>query len=238
MAKARRVRWECPSGEHPAVLASTRPLADATARFCLPCSEASGRLVKRVAPALERKRQQAAARTVVKRQTAAQREREAARRRRFVDVVELDGSVGELDVRATLRRMQRLASVREAMAHKWMAHEFVSFTLRRRRDRAVSGRAWPGVEIVLSVGIAQPREQVEELILHELLHYVLPPTVHHGREFRAALMRAAKEWWPGVTPKWDGHVYKMDAAIWRQARRLAGGTEVVVRDFDSEGEAK
>lgn len=236
MAAAKRVRWECPSGKHPAMLGSTRPPLDASVRYCLPCSMGSDRLVKRVAPALERKRQQAAARTVAKRQTAAQREREETRRRCCVEVVEPDGSTGELDVFATLRRMQRLAAVREVMAFGWMEDEPVEFTLRRRRDRAVTGRAWPGIEIVVSVGIEQPRERVEELILHELLHYVLPAKTAHGREFRTALMRAARAWWPDVTPEWRGHVYRMDAAIWRQARRLVGGTEVVVEEIDSDEE--
>lgn len=233
---AKRVKWECPNGKHPAMLGSTRPPMDASVRYCLPCSMMGDRLVQRVAPALERKRKQAAARTVAKRQTAVQRGREEARRRRYVEVIEPDGSTGELDVLGTLRKMQRLAPVREVMAYGWMEHEIVEFTLRRRRDRAVTGRAWPGIEIVVSVGIEQPRERVEELILHELVHYVLPVKTNHGREFRTALMRAAKAWWPDVTPKWDGHVYRMDAAIWRQARRLAGGTEVVVEEIDSDEE--
>ena len=68
MAKSKRVRWECPNGQHPGVLGSTRPALDSTVRFCLPCSEEEGKLVRRVAPALERKRAASAVRTQAKQQ--------------------------------------------------------------------------------------------------------------------------------------------------------------------------
>lgn len=53
-----RVRWTCPTGKGcPAVLASPRPRRDDVARYCLACSAERGRLVLRVAPALEAKRE-------------------------------------------------------------------------------------------------------------------------------------------------------------------------------------
>ncbi len=55
-------RWECPNGKHPAVLAPTKPRKDDIRRYCLPCSEAKGRLVTRVAPRLETARSEALAR--------------------------------------------------------------------------------------------------------------------------------------------------------------------------------
>lgn len=224
MSAARRVRWECPNGKHPAVLASTRPLKDATARYCLPCSEATGRLVPRVAPALETKRAAAALRAQTKAQRARDRARAAARAQRYVTVLEADGTLGELDVAKTLAKMQRLPAVVDAAGRaRWRVNEPVDFTLHRRTDKHRSGNAVSGGEIHLTLGPDPPRECVEELILHELLHYVLPGGAGHGREFRGALIRAAKRWWPGVQPVWEGHVYRMDADIWRQARELRGG---------------
>ena len=63
-----RVRWDCPNG-HPGVLGPMRPRMDSVVRYCLTCSQQTGRLVPRVAPALERKRE-------------AKRQRDAAKRER------------------------------------------------------------------------------------------------------------------------------------------------------------
>lgn len=243
MAKARRVRWECPSAKHPAVLASTRPLADATARFCLPCSEETGRLVKRVAPALEAKRERAAAKTKVKQQSKRERERAAARRKRFAPCLEPDGSAGEVDVKRTLERMMRLPAVKAALRDDralWLADREIEFELRHHTSPGCGGRAWSRALIQLGVGPGCPRQQVEELILHELCHYVLPRSVAHGQRFRSLLMAAAREWFPGVRPVWEGRVYRMDAKIWRDAWRLADGCagEFADHDEDDEEEAR
>jgi hypothetical protein len=64
-----RIRWDCPNGRHPGVLGPTRPRMDSVVRYCLTCSQQTGRLVLRVAPTLERKR-------------AAKQQREAAARER------------------------------------------------------------------------------------------------------------------------------------------------------------
>lgn len=239
MAKAKRVRWECPNGRHPAVLASTRPLADATARFCLPCSDASGRLVKRVAPALEVKRERAAAKTKMKQQTKRERERAAARRKRFAPCVEPDGSAGEVDVKRTIERMMRLPAIVAAMRDDrstWLAHEEVEFELRHHTRPGCSGRAWARGLIQLGVGPGCPRQQVEELILHELCHYVLREGVRHGQRFRSLLMWAAREWFPGVRPVWGGNVYAMCESIWREAWRLADGVDGDYVGTTEEGE--
>jgi len=55
MAKTKMKRWVCPlcgSGK----LAPSRPRKDDTRRFCLPCSEKTGRLVERTCPALDKER--------------------------------------------------------------------------------------------------------------------------------------------------------------------------------------
>lgn len=249
MAKPRRVRWECPNGLHPAVLGSTRPLAEATVRFCLSCSEAEGKLVRRVAPALERKRERAVAKTSVERQSRRERERTAARRKRFASCLEPDGSSGEVDVRRTLERMVRLPTLQAALrddGRTWLAARDVEFTLHHGSRAGCGGRAWPGSRVHFTVGPGCPRAQVEELILHELAHYLLPSGVHHGQRFRSTLMAAAREWFPGVRPRWVASaprdargraaaVYAMDARIWREAWRLADGVEGDYPDWDEEG---
>lgn len=50
-------RWQCPNGEHPAVNAPEKGMRlDDIRRFCLSCSEETGRLVKRVCVAAEKAR--------------------------------------------------------------------------------------------------------------------------------------------------------------------------------------
>lgn len=56
MAKAKTRRWVCPTcgaGKH----APSRPRRDDVRRFCLPCSEKSGRLVERICPVNEKVRE-------------------------------------------------------------------------------------------------------------------------------------------------------------------------------------
>ncbi len=85
--KTKRVRWECPNGEHAGVLGSTRPPKDSIVRYCLPCSEATGRLVERVAPALERKR---AAKTAARKTRAQKKQaRDEAKMREWPNVLTL-----------------------------------------------------------------------------------------------------------------------------------------------------
>lgn len=142
MAKAKRIRWDCPNGLHAGVLGSTRPPADATVRFCLLCSEESGRLVPRVAPALERKR-------TVRRErqsSKAQREREAAaaarEAARHVTVTTRGGELVQLDAVALLEEAWRTEELRAACVEA--ATTFPRVVGRARRP--------PVPELVVRVG--------------------------------------------------------------------------------------
>ncbi|HEY8310551.1 MAG TPA: hypothetical protein VIG47_08345, partial [Gemmatimonadaceae bacterium] len=66
-------RWECPNKKHPGVLGPSKPRRDNICRYCLACSMSSGKLVDRVCPALEKKRQTRTER--VKADVAKRRER-------------------------------------------------------------------------------------------------------------------------------------------------------------------
>jgi len=64
---AKMMRWICPNDtSHEGKLAPSRPRKDDIRRYCLVCSEKSGRLVERVAPSLQAKREKALARTHAK----------------------------------------------------------------------------------------------------------------------------------------------------------------------------
>jgi hypothetical protein len=51
-----RRRWDCPTGEHPGVIAPARMRKEDIRRFCIPCSFRTGRLTERVAPSLLKQR--------------------------------------------------------------------------------------------------------------------------------------------------------------------------------------
>ena len=69
----KQTRWKCPICEN-GLLAPQRPRLDDVRRYCLPCSAKSGKLVERIAPALEaqrtRRNEQRSNRAKKKRQSA------------------------------------------------------------------------------------------------------------------------------------------------------------------------
>lgn len=221
----RRVRWECPSGKHPGVLGSTRPRMNATVRYCLPCSEAEGFLVERVAPALENERAARTA-TVEKRQAQReQRKRTAAQQQNVLTVREADGSHGEVNIKQTLEQMMRLPALRNyaEQACPYVRLQAPAVTLRRSATKSYSSGHAPyyNWRFVVTAAVDPTREDFEELLLHELLHLLMPGE-HHNQRYRARLALAAREWWPGLTVKASDHnsCHGMDQAIAQAARKL------------------
>lgn len=92
----KRVRWNCPTGEHAGVLGPTRPRRNATIRYCLECSENSTTLVERVPAALEKKRAAQAVKTKAK----AEKRKERSEKRE-ASIYSLDGR----DLRDDMRRL-------------------------------------------------------------------------------------------------------------------------------------
>jgi hypothetical protein len=220
MSAARRVRWECPAGKHPGVLGPTRPPKDAVARFCLPCSMETGRLVSRVAPALERERAAKTTRRAESARKSRERERERVEANRRIVVTEVNGESGVLNIDEVVRDILGLPEIREQ--RRLWGQPRPTVVVRRRPTEGVSGHAkvWRG-EIVVTIGQGCSRERVEELLLHEVVHAVLHSTEAHGGAFRAALIRASREFWPGiVTPPNQGEVYAMDDLITEAAKTL------------------
>lgn len=222
MAKAKRVRWECPNGLHPGVLGSTRPLANSTVRFCLPCSEAAGVLVRRVAPALERKR---AATSLAVREKREQ-QRELARRAKaealLVPVIDRDGEEFILDAGELLKEAWRTEELRDRQRESWPWRSkfppVPRLVIRRggrdagrpamrvreggvrqgsrpiRERDALSGHAkYSGERIVLTVRPGLGHEWLRAIIVHEAAHAACPVGVHHGDRWQGAYWRAVCE---------------------------------------------
>lgn len=76
MGTSKNVRWKCETCGS-GVLAPSRPRRNDARRYCLPCTETTGRLVERISPALERKR--AMAKEVRQQRSRKQRDLRAAK---------------------------------------------------------------------------------------------------------------------------------------------------------------
>lgn len=208
MARARRVRWECPNGLHPGQLGSTRPKAEATVRFCWPCSEEAGVLVRRVAPALERKRGLRAA-TVAQQQAAKrEREREQKARAMLVSVRDFDGSMVELDAGVLLKRAWKSRELQRRLAESWRRPGRLpvpELELRRgnpdkrpahqRIDRSgdISAHAFGADRITMTCGPALGREWLEAIIVHEAAHCACPDDAWHDGRWASSYVRAIRE---------------------------------------------
>lgn len=180
-------RWICPdcgSG----VNAPDRPRRDDVRRYCLKCSEKTGRLVERACPALERQRAdskvKAAARTVRKRE-----------RTKAADLAQRTASDG-VDLLAEARRFAKLPLFREKL------RRFPTIEFRQSKTKYhTSGRCWQGaLRIVVTVG-RNPNDP-EYVVLHEMVHAVTYGE-GHSPVFWRTLQRAAREAWPKATFDFD-----------------------------------
>jgi hypothetical protein len=223
MAGNRQVRWVCPNGLHPGVLGPTRPRRDNIVRYCLACSEKAGKLVEREAPALVKKRSERQQVTQSRAKLKQQREREAARRQTHIPVREVDGSLGEIDVKRTIRRMMKLAVIKEYADKHYYWSRLPEPTIRYSEHKPyTSGHAHTGSYVfTITVPRRGLREEIEETILHEICHLILPSEEWHGRRFRRVLTLAAREYWPGIEVQADyGAKWDLDHKITQEAIRI------------------
>lgn len=174
-------RWVCPicgTG----VNAPERPRKDDVRRYCLPCSETTGRLVARTAPALERIRKEAREKTAAKitrRRIATRRQDLAAR------------SSGGFDLLAEAKRIWNLPTMRELP--RWRK-ELPDIEFRRGTKYHTSGHCdyW-GRNIVITIGTDTAKAL--GIVAHELMHAALLHDGHSAR-FWSRLRSVAKEAWP------------------------------------------
>jgi hypothetical protein len=167
-AKPKRIRWNCPTGTHPGILGPTRPPKNSVVRYCLPCSETTGRLVERVAPALETKRATNAERQKAKAATSRQR---AAQKRADAKAAETARySVEGVDLRSEMARLVRLRAFGGVKGP--LASRLPQFTVTRRTSRPgrygfaepwanrIHMAIWPGCTLA----------DARETLVHELTH--------------------------------------------------------------------
>ena len=186
------VRWACPTSDsgHPAVIAPSRPRKDDVRRFCLACSSASGRLVARVPPALERKREARRASEVERLVKVAVRERE-----RDVAYYTVAG-VNLMD--EMCRMIQAKAFIGTPLRHRGRRPTLI---VRRRSSKPrrfgfAQGGRW---RIIISAYPDITAHDVRETLCHELAHLATPGTVH-GIAWKTMFRNASEELF-GVRPR-------------------------------------
>lgn len=206
MTAPKRVRWECPNG-HPGILASTRPPLDSIERYCLVCSAKTGRLVKRVAPALERKRAAAADSAAVK--AKAKRARDAKARERKKQAENERYTVEGVDLRDEFKKLIKLRAFGGKQGRLFRRPpEFVI------RKHSYYPRSQMGVadiyanRITVATYPGQTLADACETLVHELTHIVVRDEPgsrrHHGPQFRSTMTAAFKEAYK-VLPLGAGH---------------------------------
>lgn len=200
--KTKRVRWDCPTGTHPGVLGPTRPPRDSIVRYCLPCSQATGRLVERTAPALEAKREAAAERAKAKAAAARQRD---ARQRAAAKQAETDRyTVEGVDLRVELRRLVKLRAFGGARGQLARRPPTFDVTRRTRRPATQFGHAEPWANrIHMALWPTVTLAEARETLVHELVHLYVgaqPGSARwHGDEFWRVMDKAFKQAY-GVDP--------------------------------------
>lgn len=194
-ATTKRVRWECPTGKHPGVLASTRPTKDSIVRYCLSCSVETGKLALRIAPALERKRSVAAESAATK--AKAQRARAAAAKAKKKAAENDRHMVGGVDLRVEYQKLLKLR-VFGGKTGK-LVRNTPDFVISRRTQYPSSqlGYAqqigWGQHKITVATYPGQTLADARETLVHELVHVYVGLEHGHDAVFRETMTKAFKE---------------------------------------------
>lgn len=200
--KPKQTRWHCPNG-CAALMGPTKPRADDTRRYCLPCSAATGRLVRRTAPTLDRKREQRA---------TTHNEKALARRLVLAAKDTAHFTIAGLDVRALVVEFCRapsLSSNTPGMAGIVRAN-MVGIKIRRcksmPRSRLGFARYSTFTITIFDYPGITPAD-LRETVLHELAHLRVGRTRDggggsHGTKWRT-VFRLACEQTLGIRPRLD-----------------------------------
>lgn len=197
---AKRVRWECPNGEHPGVLGSTRPNADSIVRYCIGCTIQTGRLTRRVAPALETKR--AAAQQSAAAKAKAKRAREAKARERAKAAEKARFTVEGVDLRDEMGCLLRLKAWNGKFGKPGLDggfHNSPELVISRRTSyptRLGYAEPWRW-RITIATYPGQTLADARETLVHELTHLVVGhqpgSKAWHGPEFKKTMLAAFKQ---------------------------------------------
>ena len=183
--------WTCPQCDRRGVLAPGRMRKIDVRRYCLPCSEASGKLVERYCPSLERRREAArAALAAAIKSSTVQSEKAAAQRRAR--------SQETRAIRAAKKALRRAVKLK-AFAREGVVPHQRDLRIIDVGEGQTCGRAGKLGGFV-KVGRRATALYVQQLVVHELCHVVLhrldrkvKGAKGHGRGFQSLLLDACAE---------------------------------------------
>ncbi len=187
MSAARNARWTCPKCGN-TCLAPRRPRRDDVRRYCLDCSAATGRLVERTAPALEKQRAERATRI-----QQARREQTVKRRERLDAYYTVDG----VNLREAMIAMLRM-DVFDGPRGRALRDNPPALVVSRRTTihsrLGVAQIAKHRIRVNVTSDTRAPRAL--GTLLHEIVHFVVGrrPDGWHGSLFRSTLASAHEEW--------------------------------------------
>jgi hypothetical protein len=173
----KQARWKCPQCDA-GVLAPTKPRKDDVRRYCLPCSSKNGKLVQRIAPALEAKREQRAAST---REKVRHKRQVARRRAEPAKLQERCDAIRERIIRKEAERIWKLM----ADWHKGKPLPRINI-VRGRNWGSQYGHALPSMGVIQVNVDAHQNElrskRVWQVLAHELAHIACPPINTGGKK--------------------------------------------------------
>lgn len=193
----RRVRWTCLSEVGcAAVLGSTRPRRDDVVRYCLACSERTGRLVKRVAPVLEEGRAARHVKRTAKTKVQVEKARETRERYYTVDGVNL---LRELEVMWRLPVAKEWQERRRFMRDRGKRPELPTLKIRRQQViKSQLGVAYLGTRsITVAVTANEKAGRALATLCHEVTHILVGQDQaggYHGSKFKATLRTLREEY--------------------------------------------
>lgn len=172
----KQARWKCPQCNE-GILAPTRPRKDDVRRYCLPCSSAKGKLVERIAPALEAKRE---LRTASTRDKVRQKRQVASRRAQPKKSQERCDAIRERMIKQEAERIWKLM----AEWHKGKRLPRIVIADGRNRGSQYGHANINSGSIQVNVDRDQSvmrSKRVWEVLAHELAHIACPPIRRHGK---------------------------------------------------------
>jgi len=220
---AKQVRWKCEICDN-GLLAPMKPRKNDVRRYCLPCSAKTGKLVERVAPSLEKKREQRS--TIMREQNKVKRERTAAKLQ---------------PLKERQKREAQRQRIFEKEADRIWSLFFPNGTTRKRpriklvysHGDGVSGM-WNGWEVLVRIPRNSTGGATEwETLAHELCHAVVGSRYDnsegaHGRTFYTTLKPVIEKRWKvkmdwsfinGYTNSSKSWGYKVDWEMTAQLRK-------------------
>jgi hypothetical protein len=223
----RNVRWICPTegADHAAVLAPSKPRNDDVRRYCLECSRATGRLVRRVPPALDKAREAKRAKAEARKQ---------ARLARRMQRAAAYYTVAGINLMEEMRRFLKLPVFKgtpllvSRFGRSKMREPTLVIRRRTLKPRRFGCAQYARWRIIIADYPGIDEHCVRDTLLHELCHLACPPFFmgkdkgkHHGVKWKNTYRLACEQAF-GIRPRVENRfVHEVTQKLREAAKRDA-----------------